>query len=351
MSGMRSTVALAALLTGGLLVSVAASAQTPSAATEVRIQGAGATFPQPLYTRWFADYQSVHPEVRIEYRGIGSGEGVKGFLGGMLDFGASDAALGDAELSRVDPARGAVMLPMTAGMVALAYNLPGVGHLSLTREAYAGIFAGRISRWNDPRIAAANPGLALPDKTIVRVVRRDSSGTTFIFTNHLAAVDPTWATAGPGVGKLIDWPDNAMTARGNEGVAQRVQMTEGAIGYMEYAFAKRLELPIARLQNKSGAMLMPSPDVGRAALAAVTAIPADLRVFVPDPDGADAYPILGYTWILLHRHQTTPGLARTLRDLFQWGLGQGQSVAAEMGYVPLPERMRQKALESLSAVD
>lgn len=359
MSGMRSTarVALAALFLGGLLASGGGAAQTaPDASsdttTAVRVVGAGATFPQPLYARWFADYQAAHPQVQVTYRGGGSGEGVRGFLAGTLDFGASDAALSDAELRRVDPRRGALMLPTTAGMVVLAYNVPGVGQgLSLTREAYTGIFAGKINSWNDPRITATNPGLALPNKAIVRVVRRDSSGTTFIFTNHLAAIDPAWATTGPGVGKLLDWPGNAMTAHGNEGVAQRVRMTEGAIGYMEYSFARRLDLPIAALQNKAGAMVMPSPEAGRAALDSAREIPADLRVFVPDPEGADAYPILGYTWILLPRHQTAPGLARTLRDLFQWGLDRGQSIAEEMGYVPLPASMRQKAMEALAVLD
>ena len=215
---------------------------------------------------------------------MGSGEGVKRFLAGTVDFGASDAALSDAELKQVDPQRGAATTPMTAGMVVLAYNIPGVAEgLVLGREVYADIFAGRIRQWNDPRISAANPGLTLPAKPIIPVVRRDSSGTTFAMTNHLARVDPEWAQQGPGVGKLVDWPGAAMTASGNAGVAQRVKITDGSIGYMEYEFAERLGLPIAILHNKAGRTIFPSPAAGQAALASATRRSGGPAIFVPDP--------------------------------------------------------------------
>ena len=315
------------------------------------IKGAGATFPQPLYERWIGEYRAEHPEVSFTYQGVGSGEGVKRFLDGEVDFGASDAAMTDADLEKVDPDRGAVMIPMTAGMVVLAYNIPGVGKgLRLARDVYQDIFAGKIRKWNDPRIAGTNPGLDLPSAEVVTVVRRDSSGTTFAFTNHLAAANPWWATQGPGIGKLVDWPGNAMTAAGNEGVAQRVKITSGAIGYMGYEVANRLELPMAILQNKAGEFVAPGPGAGQAALAAADEIPADLRVYVPDPEGSASYPIVTYTWILLNANYADPAKAQALKEALGWGLGQGQAIAEELGYIPLPESMILRATEALTRV-
>lgn len=336
-------------------VLAACGPQTPPSTagqeTGLTVKGAGATFPAPLYAKWIEEYRRTHPGVSVTYDPVGSGEGVKRFLAGTVDFGASDAALSDPDLAKVDPARGAVMVPMAAGLVVLAYNIPGVpAGLTLTREAYLAIFAGRIHTWNDPRIAAANPGLQLPKTDIVPVVRRDSSGTTFIMTNHLAAIDPWWATQGPGVGKLVDWP-GAMTAVGNEGVAQRIKITQGAIGYVGYEFAHRLGLPVAALQNKAGAVVPPSPAAGQAALASVgDQVPADLRLFVPDPLGAESYPILGYTWILLDARYADPAKAEALKTALGWGLGEGQSFTTALGYVPLPETMVAKASAALIGV-
>jgi len=318
---------------------------------KLTVKGAGATFPQPLYQRWIEEYRKDHPDVAFSYEGVGSGGGIKRFLAGEVDFGASDAAMSDRDLEKVDPSRGAVMIPMTAGMVVLAYNIPGVTEgLVLPRDVYVDIFAGKIRRWNDPRIVEANPGATLPSADIVTVVRRDSSGTTFAMTNHLAAADPWWATDGPGVGKLVDWPGNAMTAVGNEGVAQRVKITDGGIGYMGYEFARRLGLPMATIGNQAGQLIAPSAESGTAALGSVRRIPGDLRVFVPDPDEAGAYPIVTYTWILLNRHYADPAKAAALKDALSWGLGMGQAVADEMGYVPLPQSMVARAGEVLATV-
>jgi phosphate transport system substrate-binding protein len=243
------------------------------------------------------------------------------------------------------------MVPMTAGMVVLAYHIPGVAKgLVLARDVYVDIFAGKIRKWNDPRILATNKDLKLPDADILPVVRRDSSGTTFAMTNHLAAASPWWKGQGPGVGKLVDWPGGAMAVRGNEGVARRVQITQGSIGYMGYEFAERLGLPMAALQNKAGQAVAPSPESGRAALASVGQVPADLRVFVPDPEGPGAYPIVTYTWILLDAHYADAAKAKALRDALQWGLGKGQPIAAAMGYVPLPEAMIAKSAEALARI-
>jgi phosphate transport system substrate-binding protein len=341
--------ALAASLLGACSDKPAETAQVPAGST--LITGAGATFPAPLYKRWLIDFREERPDLSFTYDAVGSGEGLERFLAGEVDFGASDAALSDKELARVDPKRGALMIPMTAGMVVLAYNIPGVGEgLTLSRDVYPDIFAGKIKSWNDPRILATNPHLRLPDKQILTVVRRDSSGTTFAFTNHLGTANTWWAKEGPGIGKLIDWPGTAMTANGNEGVAQRVKITDGSIGYMEYEFAERLGLPIATLQNKAGQAIDASPAAGQAALASATEIPADLRVFIPDPDGTDAYPITTYSWILLNERYADPTKASALKDALTWGLGKGQSVARDMGYVPLPDAMIAKATEALARV-
>jgi phosphate transport system substrate-binding protein len=344
---------LAALAAGSLAAfaaSAAQPAQTP-AAHGIAMAGAGATFPAPLYARWIEEYRKVRPDLTFTYDAVGSGEGIKRFLEGTVDFGASDAALSLKDQAKVDPKRGALTIPMTAGMVVLAYNIPGLGKgLTLSRQVYIDIFAGKIRSWSDPRIVAANPGLSLPDKQIQPVVRRDSSGTTYAMTNHFGAADPWWATEGPGIGKLVDWPGSAMTAVGNEGVARRVQITEGSIGYMGYEFAARIGLPVATLQNKAGEHIAPSPAAGQAALASFTAIPADMRVFVPDPEGANAYPIATYSWLLLYERYQDPAKAQALKDALGWGLDQGQRLAEEMGYIPLPEGMVAKATAALAGV-
>ncbi|NEV64474.1 phosphate ABC transporter substrate-binding protein PstS [Thiorhodococcus minor] len=342
----------AALAVATLTLSGALSARSASAEdAPLVVRGAGATFPQPLYARWIQDYAQQHPEVRFEYEGVGSGAGVRRFLEGSVDFGASDAAMNDAELAKVDPDKGVIMLPMTAGMVVLAYNVPGIaGGLRLPRSVYLDIFAGKLRYWDHPRIRDANPDLELPHKAIVTVVRRESSGTTFAFTNHLGAIDPSWADSGPGVGKVVDWPGNAMTARGNEGVAHLVKITDGAIGFMAYEFAHRLELPMAALQNESGAFVPPGAKTGQAALASAEEIPEDLRVYLPDPAGQDAYPIVSYSWLLLYERYAEPKVAAALKGAIGWGLGQGQATAEEMGYIPLPETMTAKARETLARI-
>jgi len=318
---------------------------------QVSITGAGATFPEPLYKRWIETYEVAHPGVSISYEGVGSGEGIRRFLAQEVDFGASDAAMSDADLERVGE-RGAILVPVTAGMVVLAYNVPGVGEgLRLPREVVGDLFAGNIDYWDDPRIAAANPGVSLPHRGITPVVRRDSSGTTFILTSHLAAANAWWESEGPGAGKQVDWPGRAMEVNYNEGVAQRVKISAGAIGYMEYEFAERLGLPIATLQNKAGDYVTPSPRAGTAALASIGEIPDDLRVFAPDPAGAEAYPIVSYTWLLLHGRYPDDAKATALKDAVLWGLTEGQTIAEAMGYIPLPDSMIRLAAAKVEAID
>lgn len=313
------------------------------------IHGAGATFPEPLYTRWFNEYEKTHGEVKIVYEGVGSGEGIERFIAGEVDFGASDAAMNDSDMVQVE--RGVHVLPATAGMVVLAYNIPGVEDgLKLPRDVYVDIFRGEIWRWDDPRIAAANPELDLPSKLIQVVGRRDSSGTTFAFTNHLAAVDQAWR-AGPGVGKVIDWPGGAVTGRGNEGVAHKIKISQGAIGYVEYGFAKRLGLPMALLQNQAGEYITPSAQSGQSALAEGSQDASDdLRIFITDPAATDAYPIVSYSWLLLYDQYDNRETVSTLKDVITWGLTDGQAVAEQMGYIPLPDTIAMRATQVLDRI-
>jgi len=319
----------------------------------VLLEGAGATFPSILYKEWFTTYQQQHPLTVITYESVGSGEGVRRFMGRnvlsdeRVDFGASDAAMQDAEISQVP--EGVVMLPVTAGGVALAYNLPDVqGDLKLSRRAYAGIFLGEIKSWNDPVIQAANPGIKLPKLTIVTVVRQDSSGTTFAFTKHLDAISEGWRSRfGPTT--LVDWPGNAMRGKGNEGVAGLLQNSVGAIGYVGYEFAYKYGLRTAGLENRSGRFVKPSEDSLRAALASAE-MPANLRAYVPDPPAADAYPIATFTWILLRRNYADSAKARSLRAVFTWALAEGQQSASSLGYVPLPADVAQKAQSALQTI-
>jgi phosphate transport system substrate-binding protein len=282
----------------------------------------------------------------LSYDSVGSGAGVEQFLAGSVDIGTSDAPLRTEEAEQVDGAL--AQLPITGGMIAIAYNLPGFpGPLNLPRDVYTEIFLGNTFRWDDPRIADANPGLKLPHKLIQVVGRRDSSGTTFAFTNHLAAISEQWAD-GPGVGKRIDWPGGAMEARGNEGVAQRIKVTEGSIGYVEAGFAERLGLSIAWLENQAGGFVLPNIETGRRGLAnGSDTPPSDLTRTVPDPQGARSYPIVTYTWALVRAAYDTPAKTAAVHDLVRWILTDGQQFAESLRYVALPEGMVQAALAQL----
>ncbi len=335
------------LLRGVLAAALVAFA---AAAHAVDVRGAGATFPAPLYRAWIDAYAEVRDDVAITYDAVGSGEGVRRFVEGEVDFGASDAAMTDAEIDAVD---GDVhLIPATAGMVVLAYNLPDVpSGLRLSREVLAGIFLGEITTWQDERIRALNPGVELPRLTVARVVRRDSSGTTFAFTNHLSAISEAWADRF-GAARLLDWPGLAMTAIGNEGVAGRINVSWGAIGYVEQGFAARLGLPVVQLENAAGNFVAPGPETGQAALAAAVGdMPEDMRQFMPDPPGADAYPIVTYSWLLLRRDYADAAVGEAVRDFTRWGLTEGQDLAADLGYIPLPPSVGERGLRALGLVN
>jgi phosphate transport system substrate-binding protein len=319
----------------------------------VVLRGAGATFPAMLYEKWFQTYHETHPLSAVAYDPVGSGEGVRRFMGRLIkdddervDFGASDAAMRDDEMAAV--ADGTLLVPMTAGAVALAYNLPDVPELKLSRAAYIGIFTGEIKSWNDPRIARSNPGVKLPALTIATVVRQDGSGTTFAFTKHLDAISDVWRSEfGPAT--LVNWPGNSMRASGNEGVAGRINQSVGSIGYVGYEFARRAGLTTALLENHSGQFVGPSEKSAMVALTGAE-LPENMRLYVPDPAQSDAYPIVTLTWVLLYQRYGDAKTAAELHDLFRWCLTDGQRYAADLGYTPLPPAIQQRSLAELDKI-
>jgi phosphate transport system substrate-binding protein len=322
-----------------------ASGEAPAAAPSVELHGAGASFPYPLYDRWFKEYVAAHPAVRVDYQSVGSGAGVTQFTNRTVDFGASDAAMTDDEIAKVDA--GVQMIPMTAGSIVLAYNLPEVPALKLPRTVYAGIFLGRITKWNDAAIAAANPGARLPATPISVVHRADSSGTTFVFTQHLSAISPDWEK-GPGTSRAPNWP-TGIGSKGNEGVTASIQQTPGALGYVEYGYAKLSKLTAAALENKAGAFVEANTASGQAALTGGQ-LPENMRLFLPDPEGKDAYPIVTYTWLLAYKRYDKPGVATALKEVVKYSLDAGQKISEEMGYIPLPPPVVAADLKALDNI-
>ncbi len=264
-----------------------ASSEEPA---DVRLQGDGASFPFPIYSKWFKVYSEAHQNVEIDYQSVGSGAGVENFIDRTVDFGASDKAMTPEEIARVQD--GAQLLPLTAGNIVLTYNLPGVKELKLSREAYVGIFLGKVKTWNDPAIAKTNAGAKLPDSAINVVVRADASGTKLVFTQHLSAFSKEFA-ANPGTNDMPAWPVGTRS-KGNEGVTASVQTTPSSIGYVEFAYAMTQKMPMAQLENKSGAFVAPSTASGQAAIATAT-MPENLIAWAPDPPAKDAYPIATFT--------------------------------------------------------
>ncbi|MEO0408243.1 MAG: phosphate ABC transporter substrate-binding protein PstS [Cyanobacteria bacterium P01_A01_bin.135] len=310
------------------------------------LYGAGATFPAFLYLRWFDAYNSEHPEAQISYQPIGSAAGIQQFLAGTVDFGATEVPLSDAELAQVQ--RGAVFIPSVAGSVAVVYNLPGVeSGLKLSRQVLPDIFLGNITQWNDPAIAALNPGIALPDRPITVIHRSDGSGTTAAFTAHLSAISPDWESA-VGKGLSVAWPTGT-GIKDNAGISAQVQQGEGVIGYVEYAFAKQLQLATAELENRAGEFLPPTEAATAKAIATID-LSDDLRGAVADPDAPGAYPIVTYSWVLAYGQYEDPEKARILKDAITWGLTEGQALGPELGYVPLPDAVVEKAIAALEGI-
>jgi phosphate transport system substrate-binding protein len=322
-----------------------AATAAPEGAGTVKLQGAGASFPAPLYTRWFKSFSDSHKGVQIDYQSVGSGSGVKAVIDGTVDFGASDAAMTAEEMGRV--ANGVQLLPMTAGSIVLTFNVDGVTDLKLSRKAYVGIFSGQIKNWNDPAIAATNPGVKLPKQPINVVVRADSSGTTFVFTKHLSEVSPEFSKS-PGVSKMPNWAVGTKS-KGNEGVTASVKTTPGSIGYIEYGYAMTQKLPMAQLENKAGKYVAANTASGQAALAGVT-FSDDMIGWAPDPAADDAYPIVTYTWLILYKSYKDKSKLDNLREVLDYALGAGQGDAEKLGYIPLPAATVEKVKAALGNV-
>lgn len=307
------------------------------AGAPLKLQGAGASFPAPLYTKWFKAYSGSHQNVQIDYQSVGSGSGIKAVMDKTVDFGASDAAMKPEDMQKVDV--GIQLLPMTAGAIVLTYNLKDVPGLKLSRQAYSGIFLGKVKKWNDPLIAKANPGLKLPDQPINVVVRADSSGTTFVFTKHLSAISEDFAKD-PGANNMPNWAVGTKS-KGNEGVTASVMTTPGSIGYIEYGYALSQKLPMAVLENKSGNFVAASTESGSAALASAQ-MPDDLIVWASDPEAREAYPIVTYTWMIFYKTYPDKKKLDLVHDLLQYCLTNGQKDSEALGYLPLPPAVVEK---------
>ena len=324
---------VAVLVTLSALV-VSFAACSGSKGNSVKLQGAGASFPAPLYQKWFKDYSGAHSNVQVDYQSVGSGSGVKSFMDKTVDFAASDAAMKPEDMAKVEG--GVQLLPMTAGSIVLAYDLKDVPELRLSRDAYSGIFLGKVTKWNDPVIASSNPGVKLPDLPINVVVRADGSGTTFVFTKHLSAINPEFQKT-VGVNTMPAWPVGTKS-KGNEGVTASIMTTPGSIGYIEYGYAHSQNLHTATLENKSGNYVAATTDSAKAALASAQ-LPPDLIAWVSDPEARDAYPIVTYTWMILYKKYDDKDKLTALKALVNYGLTDGQKEAEPLGYVPLPDNV------------
>ena len=326
---------------------------TDTAAAEpssgVSLTGAGATFPYPLYSKWFSDYANS-TGIKINYQSIGSGGGIRQLTEGTVDFGATDSPMTDEELAK---AKSPILhFPAVLGAVVLIYNVPGITReLKLTGPVIADIYLGKIKKWNDRRIAGLNAGTALPNTDILVVHRSDGSGTTFIFTDYLTAISPAWAS-GPSKGKEVQWPAG-LGAKGNEGVTGQVKQTPGAIGYTELIYAKQNKLPYASVQNAAGNFVVPSVEtVTAAATGAAERLGSDTdyRLSIVNAPGAQAYPISSFTWLLVYQRQTDEAKGRKLVDFLKWAMSNGQGVAGSMDYAPLPTSMAAELAERVGTI-
>jgi phosphate transport system substrate-binding protein len=327
---------LAVILTGFL--ATVASAQ-------MLINGAGATFPYPIYSKWFNSYAKVDPSVRFNYQSIGSGGGQKQILAETVDFGASDGPMSDENLAKAP--RKLLHIPTVAGADVVSYNLRGSPHLKLDGATLAGIFLGKVTKWNDPAITSQNPGVSLPDQDIVVVHRSDGSGTTYIFTDYLSSVSSEWKEK---VGKntSVNWP-TGLGGKGNEGVSGQIKQVPGALGYIELAYAKQNNLPYADMKNSTGNYVTPSIDSVTAALATAM-IPDDFRFSMVNPPGPDAYPIAGTTWLLVYQQQKDAAKGQKIVEFLKWAYVDGEKMAASLDYAPLPQNVQDRVLKRIAEI-
>ena len=316
-----------------------------SASAQMTINGAGATFPYPIYSKWFDEYAKVDPSVRFNYQSIGSGGGQKQIIAQTVDFGASDGPMSDENLKR---APGKLLhIPTVAGAVVMTYNLPGNPAVKLDGETIAAIYLGTIKKWNDPKISALNAGASLPDQEIIVVHRSDGSGTTFIFTDYLSKVSADWKSK-VGNNTSVNWP-TGLGGKGNEGVSGQVKQTPGAIGYVELIYAKQNKMPVAEVKNSEGAFVRPNADSVTAAMATAQ-IPDDFRFSITNATGKDSYPIAGATWLLVYEHQKDAGKGAQLVEFLKWSMAQGEEMAMQLDYAPLPQELRERVRKRINEI-
>jgi phosphate transport system substrate-binding protein len=326
------------------LVAFAALA-APSAFPQMLINGAGATFPQPVYAKWFDQYSKIDTSVRFNYQGIGSGGGQKQILAETVDFGASDGPMSDENLAKAP--RTLWHIPTVAGAVVISYNLPGNPTLKLDGPTLANIYLGKITKWTDPAIVAQNTGVTLPDQDIVVVHRSDGSGTSYIFTDYLSNVSSEWK-AKVGKNTAVNWPAG-LGGKGNAGVTGQIKQSPGAIGYVELAYAKQNNLPYADMKNAAGAYITPSIESVTEALATAT-IPEDFRFSMVNAPGEKAYPIAGATWLLVYQQQKNAEKGRKLVEFLKWAYVDGEKMAASLDYAPLPESVQERVLKRIAQI-
>ncbi len=331
---------LGKLLAFGLLVACARSVSA-----QMMINGAGATFPYPIYSKWFDEYAKVDQSVRFNYQSIGSGGGQKQILEQTVDFGASDGPMSDDNLSKA-PSK-LLHIPTVAGADVVTYNLPGDPALKFDGETIAGIFLGQIKKWSDPKIGALNPGVKLPDQEIIVVHRSDGSGTTYIWTDYLSKVSPEWKQK-VGTNTSVNWP-TGIGGKGNEGVAGQIKQTSGALGYVELIYAVQNKMPYADVKNADGEFV-------KASLASITAamataqIPDDFRFSITNAPGKDAYPIAGATWLLVYEKQKDPAKGKKLVEFLKWAAKDGEKMAQDLQYAPLPENLQKRVLQRIDEI-
>ena len=314
---------------------------------QTTVNGAGATFPNPMYQKWFSEYHKAHPDIQFNYQSIGSGGGIRQVLAQTVDFGASDGPMTDEQLSQAKTK--ILHIPTVMGAVVPAYNVPGVsGELKFTPEALAGIFLGKITTWNDPAIAKANPGVSLPNQSIIVVHRSDGSGTTYIFTDYLSKVSSEWQN-GPGKGTSVKWPVG-LGGKGNEGVAGMIRQMQGGIGYIELIYAVQNKIDYGSVKNAGGAFVKASLESVTAAAASVKSMPADFRVSITNAPGKDAYPISSFTWLLIPEKSKEAAKGKILADFLTWMVDDGQKMTAELTYAPLPGSVAEKVKGAIKLV-
>ena len=314
-----------------------------SAAQAQKLTGAGATFPYPIYSKWFSEYAAAHPGVEINYQSIGSGGGIRQVTGGLVDFGATDGPATDEQLASSKTKL--IHIPTVLGAVVPIFNVPGVTDVKFSPDVLADIFLGKISVWNDGRIARDNPGVNLPTQKIIVVHRSDGSGTTYILTDYLSKVSSEWAN-GPGKGQSPSWPVG-VGGKGSEGVAGLVRQLPGALGYVELLYALQNKISYGEVKNAAGNWQKASIDGVTQAAASIKEMPADYRVSITNAPGANSYPISSFTWLLVPLKSPDPAKGKVIKDLLSWIVNSGESEAASLSYAPLPKSVSEKVLKTV----